>query len=206
MKKIRKILEKAAAKDKVFFTFKDKEELERIFRLLNSAGFTWKSGTSLFDYYTQKQVEEYGAFAIDNQICCQTIPGFKKERYRTNQVDFFKFLEDNNIKISSKRIPFNIDLVQPSSYIETEDGLKAKIICTTLKSEFPIVVSVIPPGINKNEYVIQATKSGTALSLNINDNLYLVTEYLELGEPEEVVMSIQEIEKALGVKNLKIVK
>lgn len=57
-----------------------------------------------------------------------------------------------------------------------------------------------------NEYIKQFSKSGTALELNDYTNLYLITEYLELDESEEVTMTVQDIEKALGITNLKIVK
>lgn len=201
MKKIRKLItEKAIASD-YFFTTKDVDCLKKAFRILDKVGFKWISGVDLNDS---------SLFDTASEQCFRISPngiGFgHDETYKSwsfIEKDVFDFFDEIGIIIESYKKPFDVLNLNCLSSITSRGGLSARIIYRGLHNDRNIVA--IYKDKKGNESVSCIDNSGKALSSSYD----LFMQYEDVYEDvkfKQTEMTIQEIEKALGVTNLKIVK
>lgn len=200
MKNIKEIIENAAIEDKLFFSFKDKEQLKKIFRILKSVGFKWMSGADLSDNNLLNTVLLSGCFTIEKKGIGYGSESILSIRcVKKNIFDLFKELD---IVVNDRTKQFDHTKIDCLSSIITKNGANARIIATDFKRGLtPLVVALSFNG--ENEKLSLSSNNGVLIYEDAEYNLVFKDETIEL---KQVEMTVNEIEKALGVNNLKIVK
>lgn len=200
MKTIKEIIVNVANQDNLFFSFKNEEQLKKIFRILKIVGFRYNTGKDLSNPDLLEDALKHGSFRI-------TSYGGISYEYRNTYIiygyrekNIFDFFKELNITIESNKKDFCFDDIDYLSNIKTNNGANAKVLYSSLKNEKPLVVSYSFDE-NENECILLATKDGK--TNNINYDLFLENETISLNQAE---MTISEIEERLGINNLKIIK
>lgn len=198
MEKIKELITTKSIGGKFFFTVKDIDSLKKAFRVLTKIGFKWSSDFYLSNLNLFDKVSHTKCFSIrEDGVCFSSRESYVLNKYI--EKDIFDFFEELGIKIESKCNPFFIDWIDCLSSIKTKNGFNVRILCSDLKDEKQLVFAYSP--YDNTEMVSFADNDGKTLIDSFD--LVLESETVELKVTE---MTIPEIEKALGVYNLKIVK
>lgn len=182
---------------KYFFTPKNEYEFKKVLRILHNAGFKWAFGALLTDYTTFELALRTGQIRINNKGInygsrCFYINDFEEK-------NIFELFENLGLVVSRRVEDFDIDKIDCFSSIKTKKGNTVRILAKELKSKKPIVVAC-QDSIG-NEDVFTVDKYGESV-ISAYD-LIIENDYLEY---KCVEMTVKEIEKALGITNLKIVE
>lgn len=208
MKTIKEIITDATIKNKLFFKPKNEKQFKKIFRILKCLGFKYhNSGADLSDSYIYKNVSsKHGAFSISNDgISIGTEESCIRHGY--HEKDIFNLFNELNIEIKSVEKDFCLSELNCLSSIKTKNGANARIIATDFKRGLtPLVVALSFD--DSPEQLLLASNDGSFAYIvgccaGENYTLVLESETIEL---KQVRMTVSEIEKALGIYNLKIVE
>lgn len=174
MTTIKDLITKAVCENKYFFTFKNEEELKKIFRLLQSIDFKWISGFGLNNSANFYSTLLKGAFKISYKgMSYGSVEIYNEEnRVEKNIFDLFKELE---LTIKDNVEDFNIEEINCLTSIKTKNGAYVRIIADDLKYKMPVIFAYTFNG--KDEKVMCAYTSGEAESTDYD--LVFVCETLE---------------------------
>lgn len=201
MKNIKEVIKNAAIEDRLFFGFKDKEQLKKIFRILNNIGFKWSSDINLFDANLFDKALNSNYF----RICKDGVRFGSRETYLLDnytEKNIFDFFKELNIVVNDRTKQFDLIGIDCLSTIVTKNGASVRILASDFKyDKAPLVVALSFNG--KDEELSLYSDDGIKLYKDEDYNLLLKDETIEF---KQVEMTVNEIEKALGVSNLKIVK
>lgn len=200
MKTIKEVISELASNKRYYFPIKNEYELRRILHILKSVGFTWADGRNLYEKEIFNDVLlRYGT--LDIRSNCKVGYGTSDscENHGYNRKDFFEFIKENGILIKKEAWFFNIDSVNCLTLIRDINGFDCRVLSTDLKSRNNIVLAIMYQ--NGEEKILRTDNIGNTYFSN--NSIHIETETLVQNTIE---MTVDEIEKALCVTNLKIVK
>lgn len=199
METIKELITKKAIEKKYFFTFKDENEIKKILRLLLSVGFKWNGGKELNDKVFLSKALGFGAINIepDGSLVYGSVPSYLFNDFKEKNI--FELFENLGLVASRRVEDFDIDKIDCFSSIKTQNGYVVRILAKDLKSKKPIVVACQDSIGNEGAFTVDRYGVSEIPSYD----LIIENDYLEY---KCVEMTVKEIEKALGITNLKIVE
>lgn len=194
---------------------KNKSEFDELAIVLNELGYKWRSGNSLLSFNPYNGGTTLGTIADDTGIEIAIKEYDRDVAYTITRTEMSKR------QISFRKYMMSINRLKDFTKEDLEDGMIVKIKDGTYYMYFEKFKRLVRNGgyLSLNQYLNDLTYNNISDSFNIV-SIYEANDLTSLDfngqdtkghlnqiweRPKETIMTISEIEKKLGIKNLKII-